>query len=103
MMDKHDGYIAREGFPIIFSLGLAAMALVWMGFKGMATAVFAAMLFVVFFFRNPERVTPGENGLVVSPADVGGVRELVAASPAGGWARLHAIGKVVAGSGVRLE
>lgn len=68
-MDKHDGTIAREGVPFIFTLGLAALALVWMGFKGSATAVFAAMLFVVFFFRNPERTIPDEKGLVVSPAD----------------------------------
>ena len=68
-MDKHDGTIAREGVPFIFTLGLAALALVWMGFKGSATAVFAAMLFVVFFFRNPERTIPEEKGMVVSPAD----------------------------------
>lgn len=68
-MDKHDGYIAREGFPIIFTLGLVALALVWMGFKGIATIVFAAMLFVVFFFRNPGRKPPADKGLVVSPAD----------------------------------
>ncbi len=41
--------------------------------------------------------------LIVSPADVEAVRELLAASPAGEWAGLHEIGEVVAGSGVRLE
>jgi len=68
-MDKHDGYIVREGIPFIFTLGLAAVALTWMGFKGVAAMVFAAMLFVAFFFRNPERTIPGEEGLIVSPAD----------------------------------
>lgn len=69
MKDSHDGTIAREGVPFIFTIGLAALALAWMGFGGAATAVFAAMLFVAFFFRNPERATPDEKGLVISPAD----------------------------------
>lgn len=69
MKDRHDGSIAREAFPFMFALGLTALALVWMGFKGAAAVVFAAMLFVAFFFRNPERATPDEKGLVVSPAD----------------------------------
>jgi phosphatidylserine decarboxylase len=30
---------------------------------------FAALVFVAFFFRNPERTIPGESGLLVSPAD----------------------------------
>lgn len=41
--------------------------------------------------------------LVVSPTAVKEVGELVALSPAGAWARLHRIGEVVPGSGVRLE
>jgi len=69
LKDSHDGIFAREGVPFIFTLGLAALALAWMGFKGTATAVFAAMLFVAVFFRNPERAPPDEKGLVVSPAD----------------------------------
>ena len=35
----------------------------------LAVLAFAAMLFVIFFFRNPERTIPGEQGLLVSPAD----------------------------------
>jgi phosphatidylserine decarboxylase len=68
-MDKHSGYIAREGFPFIFGLGVLTIALLWIGLADLAFVIFAAMLFVVFFFRNPERTIPGEQGLLVSPAD----------------------------------
>ena len=59
----------REGIPLIVALGLAAAALFWVGLKGFASAVLAVMLFVAFFFRNPERAVPSGEGLLVSPAD----------------------------------
>jgi phosphatidylserine decarboxylase len=68
-MDRHNGYIVREGAPFIIGLGILTIALVWIGFAGPAVLAFAAMLFVIFFFRNPERTIPGEQGLLVSPAD----------------------------------
>ena len=68
-MDRHDGTIVREGVPFIVGLGLLAAALFGIGLKGLAAVACAAMLFVAFFFRNPERAVPGEKGLVVSPAD----------------------------------
>src|SRR5512136_2924744 len=68
-MEQHNGYIVREGAPFIVGLGILTVALSWIGFKGVAVVAFAAMLFVVFFFRNPERKIPGEKGLLVSPAD----------------------------------
>ncbi|NPV03305.1 MAG: phosphatidylserine decarboxylase family protein [Syntrophaceae bacterium] len=68
-MDRHDGTIVREGLPFIVGLGLLSAALFWIGLKGLAAVACAAMLFVAFFFRNPERSVPGEKGLVVSPAD----------------------------------
>ena len=68
-MDQHTGYIVREGAPFIGGLGILTVALFWMGFKAAAVVAFAAMLFVVFFFRNPERTVPGEKGILVSPAD----------------------------------
>ena len=68
-MDKHTGYIVREGFPFIIGFGALALVLSWMGLGGLAAASFAVMLFVAFFFRNPERTVPTEKGLLVSPAD----------------------------------
>ncbi|HNQ01300.1 MAG TPA: phosphatidylserine decarboxylase family protein [Syntrophales bacterium] len=68
-MDRHDGYIVREGVPFIVGLGLLSVALSWIGLKGLAAVACAAMLFVLFFFRNPRRTIPEGPGLVVSPAD----------------------------------
>ena len=68
-MDKHTGYIVREGFPFIIGFGALALVLSWMGLGGLAAASFAVMLFVALFFRNPERAVPTEKGLLVSPAD----------------------------------
>ncbi len=60
--------IAREGWPYILILlalgGLLGLRWLWLG------AVVASLgLFTVFFFRDPERVIPVGDGLVVSPAD----------------------------------
>jgi phosphatidylserine decarboxylase len=68
-MDKHSGFIVREAFPFIAGLGILAIALSWIGFTGFSIVAFAALVFVAFFFRNPERTIPGESGLLVSPAD----------------------------------
>jgi phosphatidylserine decarboxylase len=68
-MDQHTGYIVREGAPFIVGLCILTVALSWMGLKAVAIVAFAAMLFVVFFFRNPKRTIPGEKGILVSPAD----------------------------------
>lgn len=61
--------IAREGWPFIVSLlGLAALlGALRMGWPAGICAALA--LFVVFFFRDPERRIPAGAGLVVSPAD----------------------------------
>ena len=67
-MDKHTGYIVREGFPFIIGFGVLALALSWMGLGGLAAAFFAVTLFVAFFFRNPERTVPTEKDILVSPA-----------------------------------
>jgi phosphatidylserine decarboxylase len=68
-MDRHTGYIVREGAPFIIGLGTLAFALSWIGFTGLSILAFAATLFVMFFFRNPERTVPGDENLLVAPAD----------------------------------
>ncbi|AJY68156.1 phosphatidylserine decarboxylase [Geobacter sulfurreducens] len=66
--------IAVEGYPFIVIAGVLTLILaavswhapvVWAG-----TAFFLTVtLFVAFFFRNPERITPGNENAVVAPAD----------------------------------
>ncbi len=48
------------------ALGAVAAALGW---RKAATALLLAGSFVVYFFRDPDRVVPGDPGVVVSPAD----------------------------------
>jgi len=61
--------IAREGFPLILSaavLTLLALAANWL----LVAAVFGAVTIALAgFFRDPERVIPAGEGLVVAPAD----------------------------------
>jgi phosphatidylserine decarboxylase len=68
-MEQHNGYIVREGVPFIVGMAILTVALSWIGLKAVAVAAFAVMLFVIFFFRNPERTIPAEKGVLVSPAD----------------------------------
>jgi phosphatidylserine decarboxylase len=61
--------IAPEGWPFIAAFALLAIV------AGAAIRPWAAilpvffMLFMVFFFRDPERVTPMDEGAFISPAD----------------------------------
>ena len=68
---------AREGYPFI-GAALALAALGWVGwatgFAGVAGQVTASVLtvlalFVLWFFRDPERRIPTEEGAVVAPGE----------------------------------
>ncbi|MDZ4165299.1 MAG: phosphatidylserine decarboxylase family protein [Smithellaceae bacterium] len=66
---NHESYIVREGLPfILISLTItfifAVFELFWL------TIFFSLVtIFVVAFFRNPQRESPQDEGSVVSPAD----------------------------------
>ena len=67
---KHDSIIATEGYPfIIFSLIITVFVAIlgknfWlMGFFALLT------VFIVWFFRNPERYFQEEEKVIISPAD----------------------------------
>ena len=57
-----------EGYPFIGGFALASLILLWLwsplGWIGVVLT-----LWCVYFFRDPERVTPSREGVVVSPAD----------------------------------
>ena len=60
--------IRREGYPCIAIAFVAALilGLVW---TPLFWVLLVVTLWVCYFFRDPERVTPVREGLVVSPAD----------------------------------
>lgn len=67
-MPKHR-WITREGYPFIALACLFVIITLFAGWK-MITVIFGAMtLFICFFFRNPKREAPLEEGVIVAPAD----------------------------------
>ncbi len=71
--------INREGFPFIGVFALASLVLFWiwspLGWIGTVLTIWCAL-----FFRDPERVTPVRDGVVVAPAD-GRVSRIINAVP----------------------
>ena len=67
--------IAREGWPFIGIFGLISLILYFvyapLGWIGLVLT-----LWCVYFFRNPDRVTPEREGLIISPAD--GIVQMIA-------------------------
>ena len=67
--------IAREGWPFIAIFGLVSLILYFvyapLGWIGLIVT-----LWCVYFFRNPDRVTPEREGLIISPAD--GIVQMIA-------------------------
>jgi len=71
--------IHRAGWPFIACFAAAAVGL-WL--VAMPLGLFGCVLtlWCVYFFRNPDRMTPTREGLVISPAD-GVVQMIAKASP----------------------
>lgn len=91
---KNSAPFAREGYPFIaFSSGLTLL-LAFSAWKlcSLVLAIPAAIslllaLFILYFFRNPERTPPADERAVVAPADgVVIVAERVPETPLGGEA-----------------
>lgn len=61
--------IAKEGYPLILVTFALAAGLWLLSWQAPALIVFAVALAIAAFFRDPERVIPNDEGLVVSPAD----------------------------------
>jgi len=82
--------IDRAGWPFVLGALVPALALAFI--LPWLAAVFAALaLFMLYFFRDPERVVPAQAGQVVAPADgrvlVAGEAE-AAAAPPGSWKQI---------------
>jgi phosphatidylserine decarboxylase len=61
--------LVPDAWRFALPLAAAAAALAAVGLGGAAGAAAVLAGFVVWFFRNPERVVPAAPGLVVAPAD----------------------------------
>lgn len=66
---KHDQFIAVEGLPMILPLAGATLLALVAGYRGFGLVLLFLTLFVLWFFRNPQRKTPEKENLVISPAD----------------------------------
>ncbi|MBM85142.1 MAG: phosphatidylserine decarboxylase family protein [Rhodospirillaceae bacterium] len=86
MISKDDGLlkdvlvpVAREGWPFV---GIFAGVTVLLFLLADPLGIIGTVLTVwcVYFFRNPERVTPSRDGLLISPAD-GVVQMIIDAVP----------------------
>ncbi|MFH7326406.1 phosphatidylserine decarboxylase family protein [Desulfurivibrio sp. C05AmB] len=61
--------VALEGYPFILLAGFATLVVAILGLFLPALLLLALTLFIVYFFRDPERVAPREEDVLVAPAD----------------------------------
>jgi phosphatidylserine decarboxylase len=70
MADRAVGLpIVREGFPFVLATGGPAIVAGFFGWMGTALALGVVAGLTASFFRNPHRVSPPGDFLVLSPAD----------------------------------
>ena len=74
MMKNYGIPVAAEGWPFILPFAAVTALLFMFGWKNTGSAALVLTLFVLFFFRDPERTVPEGKDLVVSPADGRGDR-----------------------------
>ncbi|NGO63230.1 phosphatidylserine decarboxylase [Rhizobium daejeonense] len=74
MMDLFDSIrksivpVHKEGYPFVAAFFVASLILGWI-FEPLFWIGFVLTLWCAYFFRDPERVTPQDDDLVISPAD----------------------------------
>ena len=61
--------MAKEGFPFIALFVIPALIFLALGWWIAALVCLLLAAFMAFFFRDPERVCPTDDRIVVSPAD----------------------------------
>ena len=61
--------IAKAGYPFIFAAVFATMVFALLDMRVLAVLGLLAATFICWFFRDPDRLVPSGEDLVVSPAD----------------------------------
>ncbi|MFH0809404.1 MAG: phosphatidylserine decarboxylase family protein [Pseudomonadota bacterium] len=61
--------LARQGWPLVCSAAAAAVAAFLWAPLAVAVPLGALALFTVWFFRDPQRVVPADDAVIVAPAD----------------------------------
>lgn len=71
--------IHREGYRFIAIFAAVTLVLFWLHLGPLAWVGVVLTLWCAYFFRDPERVTPLRDGLVISPADgrVSAIEEVI--------------------------
>ena len=61
--------VAKEGYPFIGFAGLATVVTAMLGYDFVSLMGLVATGFVLYFFRDPDRIIPEQGDTIVSPAD----------------------------------
>ena len=68
-MKKPQVPVALEGYPFIAVSAFATLVVAIIGYELPALAGLLLTCFVLYFFRDPDRILPEEEDVIVSPAD----------------------------------
>lgn len=61
--------VARAGYPFIFAAAFVTVIFALLELAAPALLAMAATIFIVYFFRDPERAVPSSPAAIVAPAD----------------------------------
>ncbi|PNU19791.1 phosphatidylserine decarboxylase family protein [Geothermobacter hydrogeniphilus] len=61
--------VAVEGYPFIALFAFLTLVFALLGWGLLTLLLLALTLFTIYFFRNPERLVPEGDDLVIAPAD----------------------------------
>ena len=65
----HSSIIVKEGLPFIIIPGILTLIALLAGATWVAAFFLLLTVFVIWFFRNPQRIAPESTSQIVSPAD----------------------------------